>query len=142
MLLTDPPPTSSTNFSNFGFKDIHIYFCDRWDVTREWWHMIGDKGKITFWGLVGWHWDKVGLIPPHIRCYPPSHPLRPAHPPAVLFDIPIQGYLSYIAKVIKVNINSNQYWIPLVHFYSLLRQKCASQFGCFIRSPSKLKRLY
>ena len=85
-------------------------------------------GKITFWGLVGWEWVKVGLIPPHLRCYPPSHPLHPAHPP----DMPLWGYLRLLEfyhefKVLfsipnkqsyqlTVLLNSAYFWSMLVAF--------------------------
>ena len=74
------------NFTLFKSHSEHLF--------RNVVHKQYEAGKIVFLGLVGWKWDKVGLIPPHLRCYPPSHPLRPTHPPAALFDITLKGYLS------------------------------------------------
>ena len=67
---------------------------------------------------MGWIWDKVGLIPPHLWCCPPSHTHRPTHHPAADFDIILWEYRSIICNSFQVNFNSNTNVILLSHFHS------------------------
>ena len=53
--------------------------------------LLWNFSQIAFWGLMGKEWHKVGLIPPHLRCYSPLHPHHHAHPPAAVLSAPSSG---------------------------------------------------
>ena len=75
------PKTSRTNLcQSVPFDVVALSDCQEFMVARGY-------GKISFWCLLGCKWDKVGLIPPHLRFYPLSKLHRPTNPPAALFDI-------------------------------------------------------
>ena len=95
-ILTDPGCSTFTSVTH-----SLIDWSSQWSFSSKFSKHHESRRQNYFLGLVGWKWDKVWLIPPHLWCYPPSQPLRPGHPSAAFF-------LHATLRIPKLNIKGHK----------------------------------